>query len=157
MNNKIVSDIEVMTLIKKAKRHLKEMGMDPPVTTIAIEDLVFMALNDLSTQVTAWAKKKGWFKRSKKARLNSIPEKIALMHSELSETLEEYRDGHHPQEVYFNAEKPDKPEGIPIELADTIIRILNFCGEHDIDIGTAVRQKMAYNEGRPFRHGGKKC
>jgi hypothetical protein len=48
-----------------------------------------------------------------------------------------------------------KPAGIPIELADCIIRILHFSGKHGIDIAEAVREKMEYNETRPFKHGNK--
>lgn len=50
-----------------------------------------------------------------------------------------------------------KPEGIPIELADVIIRILDYCGYAGIDIEAAIRQKHEYNKSRPYRHGGKKC
>jgi hypothetical protein len=48
-----------------------------------------------------------------------------------------------------------KPCGIPSEMADEIIRVLHFCGKHKIDIDKAVREKMAYNESRPMKHGGK--
>jgi len=48
-----------------------------------------------------------------------------------------------------------KPYGVPIEIADVIIRALNFCGRHGIDIKKAIDEKMAYNKSRPFRHGGK--
>lgn len=48
-----------------------------------------------------------------------------------------------------------KPEGIPSELADIIIRVLDICGHLDIDIANALADKMAYNETRPYRHGGK--
>ena len=44
---------------------------------------------------------------------------------------------------------------MPIEIADVIIRALNFCGRHGIDIKKAIDEKMAYNKSRPFRHGGK--
>jgi NTP pyrophosphatase (non-canonical NTP hydrolase) len=83
---------------------------------------------------------------------------LALAHSELSEGLEEYRDGHALTEVYYPAtgEKDvGKPEGIPIEFADVIIRIADFCGQHDIDLENALEAKLAYNRGRPMRHGGK--
>ena len=82
---------------------------------------------------------------------------IALCHSELSEALEEHRDGRAPTEIYYNinSDKPDKPEGIPAELADCIIRILDYCGREGIDIDYAINLKHEYNKTRPYRHGGK--
>ena len=49
-----------------------------------------------------------------------------------------------------------KPEGIPSELADIIIRVLDICAYHKIDIAHAISDKMAYNETRPYRHGDKR-
>lgn len=46
-----------------------------------------------------------------------------------------------------------KPEGVASELADVIIRVLDMCGAHDIDIETAVRLKVAYNATREVLHG----
>lgn len=48
-------------------------------------------------------------------------------------------------------------ESIPIELADVIIRVLDYCGYAGIDIDAAISQKHEYNKTRPYRHGGKKC
>jgi hypothetical protein len=48
-----------------------------------------------------------------------------------------------------------KPEGIPSELADIIIRVLDICGYHKIDIAAAIADKMAFNDTRDYRHGGK--
>lgn len=97
------------------------------------------------------AKEKGWHEQER-----SVGDLICLMHSELSEALEEYRNGNTPSEVYFNENNPDKPEGIPVELADCVIRIFDFCGLYGIDLESVLNQKMAYNLTRSHRHGGKK-
>lgn len=81
-------------------------------------------------------------------------EKLALVHSEISEALEEYRDGHLIDETYV---KDGKPEGVPIELADAVIRIFDIAGIYGIDIDAAITQKQTFNRTRPFRHGGKTC
>lgn len=91
---------------------------------------------------------KGWYEEPR-----TFGEMIALMHSELSEALEDHRDGRGFREIYYEGEKPC---GIPIELADTVIRIFDACGYLGIDLEAAIREKMEYNATRPRRHGGKK-
>jgi NTP pyrophosphatase (non-canonical NTP hydrolase) len=39
------------------------------------------------------------------------------------------------------------------EIADVLIRVLDLCGEYDIDIGAVVNDKMDYNATRPPKHG----
>ncbi len=98
----------------------------------------------------AWqtAQEKGWHQPE-----TTFGDRIALMHSELSEALEEYRNGHGYTEVYYDG---DKPEGIPVELADVVIRVLDCCEEYGIDLYDALKIKMAYNQTRAVRHGGKR-
>lgn len=105
-----------------------------------------MSINRLCDLAHQNAKVHGWWEEER-----SFAEQIALMHSELSEALEEYRDNKDMKEVYF--ENQTKPCGIPIELADTVIRIFDTCGRYGIDLAEAIRIKMEYNKTRPYKHG----
>lgn len=82
-------------------------------------------------------------------------EKLVLVHSELSEALEEYRDGRGLTEVYYR-EQDGKPEGVPVELADAIIRICDLAEIYGMDLAGALKEKQFFNETRPYRHGGKR-
>lgn len=48
-----------------------------------------------------------------------------------------------------------KPEGVPAELADVVIRCFDFADKYGINLDEAIRHKMVYNRTRPRRHGGK--
>lgn len=45
--------------------------------------------------------------------------------------------------------------GIATEIADCIIRILDWAGKEGLDMDAIIREKMEYNRTRPYRHGGK--
>lgn len=92
----------------------------------------------------------GYNPTEKDARLANDGLKLALIHSEVSEVLEELRSGREPNELYF---VDGKPEGAPAELADIIIRIADYAGLREIDLEEAVRVKLEYNASRPYKHG----
>lgn len=113
-----------------------------------------MKIKDLQKEAHAIAKEKGWHSTPR-----SIGDLIALCHSELSEALEWYRDAKGEKAwittIFRDTEKGNKPEGFPIELADTVIRIMDMAEIYGIDLEEAIRVKMEYNRLRPYRHGGK--
>lgn len=198
-----------------------------------------MNLNELAKEAHQISVDHGWWEKEP-----SFGDLVSLMHSELSEALEEYRAGR-PM-VWHGCLSPDpeaqrecemndrckwgkdtckardkKPEGIAVELADCIIRILDWAGHEGtnvdyyiktmestrdhksvfdedfgdfisfchtilsnayiqkdelgrgmclcleiiyilewaekerVDMEAVIREKMAYNRTRPYRHGGK--
>ena len=47
-------------------------------------------------------------------------------------------------------------EGVATELADCIIRIMDWAGSEDVDLDYVIRTKHEYNKTRPYKHGNKK-
>jgi NTP pyrophosphatase (non-canonical NTP hydrolase) len=91
-----------------------------------------------------------WEHCSPKAIRQRVPEKLVLIHSELSEALEALREGQELDKVYLVDGKPD---GFGAELADAVIRIMDLAEALGISLGDVIQMKMRYNAGRPFRHG----
>jgi len=107
-----------------------------------------MNINETVKEVFEIAKSKGWHEKQ-----NPIPEMLMLMVCEISEAMEEYRDASKPY-LYF---VDGKPEGIQIELADTVIRIMDMFGVMKWDLESAIRTKIEFNKNRSYKHGGKLC
>lgn len=99
------------------------------------------------------ARRKGWWDQER-----DIPHCLALIHSEVSEALEEYREygiGEFKGRRYNRI--GNKPEGFAYELADVVIRVADLAGHLEIDLSRAVKEKMDFNATREYRHGNKRA
>jgi NTP pyrophosphatase (non-canonical NTP hydrolase) len=104
-----------------------------------------MTINELTKEIHDNAVAHGWWDEPR-----SFAEVMALCVSELAEALEEDRAGHWL--IWYNKEKP---EGIAVEMADCIIRILDWAGQAGVDMEQIILQKHEYNKTRPYKHGKK--
>lgn len=132
----------------------KEEAAEEKPTPINLE------INEFAQLIHKNAVNHGWWEEER-----GFGEIVALCHSELSEALEEYRSDK-PMFYWFDENgnietdmkkyNGQKLEGIATEMIDCIIRILDWCGKEHIDVEKVLKMKHRYNEGRPYKHGGKK-
>lgn len=110
---------------------------------------------------------------------------LGLITTEVAEAIEEVRAGHEIAEVFYtiggrrvrratdgsgadweacmevNGERDTwtgtaaKPEGVPSELADIVIRVLDIADAYGVDLGAAIIEKLNHNATRGLHHGGK--
>lgn len=151
--SEIVEVLEVMEKLRDAchKNSVDHGFWDEKVVVVSADG----CMGPLPTEI----KTKPW----------NFGEKIALLHSELSEMFEAYRKGvgdkpcDKPIEIIDpNSRTPDDLVGhrritfIEEEVADVFIRLFDLCGKLNIDVGRVILAKHNYNLTRPYMHG-RKC
>lgn len=120
-----------------------------------------LSIKEIQSIVHENAKAKGWHNEPRSAL-----EIHCLIHSEISEATESYRNKepiawsqdlkngavYFPENAGFDKYKP---EGEAIELADAVIRIMDYFELKGWDLGQMIELKHNYNTKRPYRHGNK--
>ncbi len=121
-------------------------------------------INELCTEVHEGVKKRGFWEEPM-----PVGQGLMLMVSELAEALEADRKGRYANMDAFNIDRQGTPfhenaltksafeehikDTFEDELADTVIRIFDWCGAMSIDLEKHIELKMAYNETREYKHG----
>jgi len=95
-------------------------------------------MQQLQREIHQNAVNHGWYEEPR-----GIPEMLCLIHSEVSEALEAYRDN--DEDLFAE------------ELADVAIRLMDLCEYNGIDLEAEILRKHEINKGRPYRHGGKRA
>jgi len=113
----------------------------PKLNQDAVSLLTRDVINRLVEECHECAVKHGFWDHKGSDVLNTV-EKVALIHSEVSELLEELR------KTEMNK------DAVAEELADICIRVFDLVGYFSsIDLGVALLSKMSKNKARPYKHG----
>ncbi len=105
-----------------------------------------MSISEMQRRIHETAVAHGWWESPR-----PTGEVLMLVVTEIAEAMEAYRVGNPRSEKIPGFSKLEE------ELADAIIRILDYAEGESLRIDEAIGAKMAYNETRPYRHGGKQA
>jgi hypothetical protein len=100
-------------------------------------------INELRDKCYKASKDAGWHTNIETGKLleRNKAEMLCLIHSEISEAMEgerkDLRDDHLPHRPMAE-----------VEIADAVIRIMDYAGRWGYDIGGAIVDKMEYNKNR---------
>lgn len=95
-------------------------------------------LNDLRDEAYKMSIRHGFWEERRKAGIYGEVTALMLAAGEIHEAVECLRRG--------------KDEDVVYEVADCIIRLLDYCGYKNYNIDKAIAEKMAENDKRPYLH-----
>ena len=106
-----------------------------------------MRISEAQARAYETAKGKGWHDEER-----SFGDIASLIHTEVSEAVEAYRS--EGLEIWYRDD--GKPEGVPYELADVVVRVMDWFGSQGLELEEFLQTKMRFNATRSRRHGGKR-
>jgi NTP pyrophosphatase (non-canonical NTP hydrolase) len=96
-------------------------------------------LSELASEIHTFNRRQGFYDRESHANLSFASEKLLLIVSEVAEVQDALRDDN----LFGEAE----------ELADVLIRVLDYAAWRGINLDHEVKLKMQKNSERPRLHG----
>jgi NTP pyrophosphatase (non-canonical NTP hydrolase) len=120
-------------IFTQAKRQVKVVG-----------NMFVGVFQDLQKEIHDNARSKGWWDVERNAG-----ELLMLAVTELAEACEALRQGNPPDD------KIPEFNGMEAELADTVIRIMDFAEARELRLAEAIVAKVKFNKTREHKHGGK--
>ena len=85
------------------------------------------------------SKEAGWW--DEEFTTETVPAKLCLIHSEVSEAMEGYRKD-------LPDDKLTHRDMVEVELADVVIRVADLAERLGLDLGRAIVEKIEYNRTR---------
>lgn len=140
-------DSEITNLLISEGKLSENYSMEESMSRFSKID--FEGLYRLSYEIHKLNCEKGFYDEAptgSSADPTTLIAKLGLVVTEVAETIEAVR-------------KPGISDKVPEltreeeEIADTLIRILDYCGYKGIRVGKAVRRKLDYNMTRDYKHG----
>jgi NTP pyrophosphatase (non-canonical NTP hydrolase) len=104
-----------------------------------------MTLNELGQEILTINRANGFGEMTPAdwdTNVRMVPTVLCLIHSEVSEALEEFRKQH-------------RKDQFAEELADVLIRTLDCAAALGLDMDVAVIAKLEKNRQRAYKHGGR--
>ena len=113
--------------------------------------------NELAKEIHEGNAARGFWESERK-----LTEVVMLTVCELAEAIEADRDGKWAAQInydnYMNNQHPavfreNIKDTVQDEIADAIIRLLDFSHKFNIDLDFHINAKLQYNATRPYKHG----